>query len=170
MTDVLARWNRLEEHKAVQEILSCCGSTEWAGELAARRPFDDEGMLLKASDEIWNRLGADAWLEAFSRHPRIGQRKAPESASAQSATWSKQEQQNVAGAESAVQLLLAERNQEYEKRFGRVFIVCAAGKSAAKILDILERRLSNDAAAELQEAANEQRKITHLRLKKWLGA
>jgi 2-oxo-4-hydroxy-4-carboxy-5-ureidoimidazoline decarboxylase len=168
MTQALARWNRANEDDAVHEILSCCGSTAWAGELAARRPFDDETMLLKASDEIWSRLGADAWLEAFSKHPRIGQRKAPESASAQSAMWSKQEQQNVAGAESVVQLL-AEKNQEYEKRFGRVFIVCAAGKSAAEILDILERRLSNDAAAELQEAANEQRKITHLRLKKWLG-
>jgi 2-oxo-4-hydroxy-4-carboxy-5-ureidoimidazoline decarboxylase len=170
MTDALARWNRLGADDAAHEILSCGGSTAWAGELAARRPFDDETMLLTASDEIWSGLGPPAWLEAFSKHPRIGEHKAPESASVQSATWSKQEQQNIAGADSAVQLLLAKKNQEYEKRFGRVFIVCAAGKSAAEILDILERRLGNDAAVELHEAANEQRKITNLRLRKWLGA
>jgi 2-oxo-4-hydroxy-4-carboxy-5-ureidoimidazoline decarboxylase len=63
---------------------------------------------------------------------------------------------------------LAEANREYERRFGRVFIVCATGKSADEIVDILRRRLQNDDARELQVAAEEQRKITNIRLKKWL--
>jgi OHCU decarboxylase len=109
-------------------------------------------------------------MEAFSKHPRIGERKAPQLASAQSAAWSALEQQKVAAAGEAVQLALAEANREYERRFNNVFIVCATGKSAPEILEILRRRLRNDDAAELREAVEEQRKITNLRLQKWLSA
>ena len=74
----------------------------------------------------------------------------------------------MADAEESVQLALAEGNREYERRFDRVFIVCATGKSASEILEILRRRLRNDDSTELREAAEEQRKITNIRLKKWL--
>ena len=107
-------------------------------------------------------------MEAFARHPRIGERKAPPDSSAQSTVWSAQEQRKVAVAGEAVQAALVEANREYEQRFGRVFIVCASGKSATEILEILGRRLRNDEATELRAAAEEQRKITNLRLKKWL--
>jgi 2-oxo-4-hydroxy-4-carboxy-5-ureidoimidazoline decarboxylase len=169
MSDVLERWNRLSASEAAAEILPCCGSTVWARELAATKPINDESDLIAASDEIWNRLGVQDWMEAFSKHPRIGESKAPQSASAQSAAWSAQEQQNVATAGDAIQLALAEANREYENKFGRVYIACATGKSAAELLDILQRRLSNDDATELREAAEEQRKITNIRLKKWLN-
>ena len=170
MSTVLDRWNQLSEHEAIEQVLSCCGSTAWARELVARRPVRNETSLVAVSDEIWNSLSEQDWLEAFSKHPRIGERKAPMVASAQSATWSQQEQQNVASAGDAVQQALAEANREYEQRFGRVFIVCATGKNASGILDILRRRLQNDDATELREAADEQRRITNLRLKKWLQA
>lgn len=165
---VLDRWNQLREQEAAEEVLPCCGSMAWARELAARRPLQDEASLLAASEEIWNSLGQPDWVEAFAKHPRIGERKAPAVASAQSASWSEQEQRNVASAGDALQEALAEANREYERRFGRVFIVCATGKGASAILDILRRRLQNDDATELREAAEEQRKITDLRLKKWL--
>lgn len=168
MSDVLTRWNRLAAEEAAQEVLPCCGSTAWARELAKSRPIADETSLVAASDEIWNRLATDDWMEAFSRHPRIGARKAPALASARSAAWSAQEQEGVTTAEEEVQSALAEENREYERRFGRVFLVCATGKSAAEMLEILKRRLGNDDATELREAAEEQRKITNLRLKKWL--
>jgi 2-oxo-4-hydroxy-4-carboxy-5-ureidoimidazoline decarboxylase len=168
MSDVLARWNQLPAEEAAQEILACCGSLAWARGLAARRPFPDEASLVAASGEIWGQLGARDWMEAFSRHPRIGERKAPQLAPAQSAAWSSQEQQKVAAAGEAVVAALAEANREYERRFGQVFIVCATGKSADEIVDILRRRLQNDDARELQVAAEEQRKITNIRLKKWL--
>lgn len=168
-SNVLASWNGLSAEHAAAEIVSCCGSSSWARELAARRPLSDETALLAASDEIWRRLEHNDWLEAFSKHPRIGERKAPPAALSQSAKWSAQEQKNVAGATESVHQALAEANRDYEQRFGRVFIVCATGKSAEEMLDILRHRMQNDNAAELHAAAEEQRKITNLRLKKWLN-
>jgi 2-oxo-4-hydroxy-4-carboxy-5-ureidoimidazoline decarboxylase len=166
---VLARWNLLSFQDAIQEILACCGSDEWAHQLVARRPIPDESALIAASDEIWGRLSTEDWLQAFSKHPRIGERKAPADAPSTSAIWSAREQQSVAAAGESIQAALAQGNLEYEQRFGRVFIVCATGKSAAEMLEILSLRLRNDDATELQEAAEEQRKITNIRLKKWLS-
>ena len=168
MSKVLDRWNQLPAQEAAREILPCCGSMAWARELAARRPLPDEISLLATSDQIWNSLGEQDWVEAFSTHPRIGERKAPAGASTKSASWSAQEQQNVVSAEDVTQQALAEANREYERRFGRVFIVCATGKGASEMVDSLRRRLHNDDAIELRESAEEQRKITNLRLKKWL--
>ena len=85
--------------------------------MAARRPFPDVTTLLAASDETWSNLTAADWMEAFRSHPRIGESHAAQSASVQSATWSAQEQQNVAAAGDAVKIALAEANQEYEQRF-----------------------------------------------------
>lgn len=169
MNEVLARWNRLSVEDAMREVLACCGSTAWARELATRRPLPDEVSLLSVADEIWSRMGARDWMEAFSKHPRIGERAAPSTGTAQSGAWSVQEQQNVASAEDALQTALADGNRKYEQRFGRVFIVCASGKSAGEMLDTLRRRLRSDDATELLEAAEEQRKITNLRLKKWIA-
>ena len=167
---VLARWNRLPPEEAVQEILACCGSISWARGLVSRRPFEGVQDLTTSSDELWNGLTAKDWMEAFSRHPRIGERKAPAEAGAQSAAWSNQEQAGAAAAEHATQEALAEGNRVYEQRFGRTFIVCATGKSAVDMLEILRRRLANDDATELHESAEEQRRITNLRLKKWLAS
>jgi 2-oxo-4-hydroxy-4-carboxy-5-ureidoimidazoline decarboxylase len=124
--------------------------------------------LASGSDEIWNGLTTDDWMEAFAKHPRIGERKVADSAGALSAAWSAQEQSSVVTAEQEIQFALAEGNRAYEHRFGRVFIVCATGKSANEMLEILRRRLGNDDATELREAAEEQRKITNIRLRKWL--
>jgi len=168
MSEVLARWNRLSADEAAQEILACCGSTAWARELVARRPISDDAVLISASDEIWNRLEAQDWTEAFSKHPRIGERKASSAAGTQSKVWSAEEQQSLESAGADVQRALAEANAEYERRFGRVFIVCATGKSAHEMLDVLRGRLGNDDDMELRVAAEEQRKITNIRLKKWL--
>jgi 2-oxo-4-hydroxy-4-carboxy-5-ureidoimidazoline decarboxylase len=169
MSGVLARWNRLPVEDAVKEILPCCGSKAWAGGLAARRPFTDVTTLLAASDETWSNLPAEDWMEAFRSHPRIGESRAIQSASVQSATWSAQEQRDVATAGDGVKIALAEANREYERRFRRIFIVCATGKSAPEILEILRRRLKNDEPTELREAAEQQRQIIHIRMKKWLS-
>ena len=67
-----------------------------------------------------------------------------------------------------MKVALADANREYERRFNRIFIVCATGKSASEILAILQHRLNNDAETELHEAAEQQRQITEIRLKKWL--
>jgi len=170
MSDVLSRWNSLTPGKAAEEILPCCGSKAWAEEMARRRPIQDEAALLAACDEIWKNLSESAWMEAFQSHPRIGESDGPGSATAQSATWSKNEQQEVASAEEGVKTALAYGNRAYELKFKRTFIVCATGKSGMEILDILRRRLRNDDKAELLEAAEEQRQIAHVRLRKWLSS
>jgi OHCU decarboxylase len=164
----LTRWNNLPAQAAAQAVLDCCGSTRWARQLAAQRPFADESSLIVASDEIWKSLEPSDWNEAFSRHPRIGKQKASASASTQAATWSSQEQQQAANESKEIQSALVHANREYEAHFGRIFIVCATGKSASEMLEILYGRMQNDSATELCVSAEEQRKITNLRLRKWL--
>ena len=136
--------------------------------MAARRPLLDETALLAASDETWHNLAQSDWLEAFQSHPRIGESHEPQVAPSQAAAWSAHEQKRIADADAAVKIALAEGNREYEQRFDRIFIVCATGKSATEILEILHRRLKNDAETELREATEQQRQITQLRLRKWL--
>jgi 2-oxo-4-hydroxy-4-carboxy-5-ureidoimidazoline decarboxylase len=168
VSDVLARWNVLPQEAAVKQILPCCGSQAWACEMAAQRPFQDEGALIAASDAVWRDLDESEWMEAFNSHPRIGESRALNPSALRSSAWAMQEQKEVADAGEAVKITLAEGNREYESKFGRIFIVCAMGKSAAELLETLRRRLQNDAGAELREAAEQQRQIIQIRLRKWL--
>jgi OHCU decarboxylase len=165
----LARWNALLETEAAEQILPCCGSTRWAREIAQQRPFASVTALLAASDRIWAALDPSDWEEAFRTHPRIGERKAAVSATAQAAAWSGQEQEGVDAQDAETLRELARGNADYEARFGRVFLVCATGKSAVEMLEILRTRLERDEATELREAVEQQRQITHLRLRKGLG-
>ena len=169
MSEVLARWNKLPREEAEREILACCGSRSWAASVASKRPILDEASLLEVSDATWRSLSESDWLEAFRSHPRIGESRAEKTVAAQSSTWSEQEQQKAAAADEAIKMALKWGNREYEQKFGRIFIVCATGKSASEILEILRRRLHNDDATELRQAAEEQRTIMHLRLKKWIA-
>jgi 2-oxo-4-hydroxy-4-carboxy-5-ureidoimidazoline decarboxylase len=176
--DVLAQWNFLPAAEALDEILPCCGSRAWAKELVERRPLLDEGLLLTTSDEVWQGLAVADWLEAFRSHPRIGESgigesgstesSVPEIAIAQSAAWSAEEQRDVMDAGDYVKIALAEGNREYERRFNRVFIVCATNKPPSEILQVLQQRLGNDEPTELREAGEQQRQITRVRLRKWL--
>ena len=137
--------------------------------MLAQRPFADEMSLVRASDQVWFALSETDWDEAFQSHPRIGEPHAPGGAPARSTTWSLQEQTCARTGSDDVKIALARANREYEKRFGRVFIICATGKSAPEILANLERRMKNDTETELRQAADEQRQIIRIRLKKWLG-
>jgi OHCU decarboxylase len=168
MSDILAHWNATTLGAAAMQILPCCGSQAWALKMAARRPFTDEASLAAASDETWCDLTESDWLEAFRSHPRIGESSEPSSSAERSVAWSVQEQKSAEHTDEAVKIALAKGNREYEQKFGRIFIVCATGKSAPEILNILRRRLQNDATTELQEAAEEQRQIMQIRLRKWL--
>jgi 2-oxo-4-hydroxy-4-carboxy-5-ureidoimidazoline decarboxylase len=169
VSEVLARWNGLPQNEAAREILPCCGSKAWAAAIAAKRPLHDDVALLAASDKIWSGLGEADWLEAFRSHPRIGESRAEKTVAPQSSAWSEQEQRKAAAADEAVKMALKWGNREYEQKFGHIFIVCATGKSASEILEILRRRLHNDEATELQQAAEEQRQIMDIRIKKWIA-
>jgi 2-oxo-4-hydroxy-4-carboxy-5-ureidoimidazoline decarboxylase len=168
MNPILQRWNELDRSTAEEDILPCCGSRAWAQELASLRPFAEPAGLLTLSDGIWSQLDVADWDEAFASHPRIGEHRAPKSATLQSAQWSSQEQSSAGIAKSGIEEELKRANAEYEARFGRIYIVCATGKSAEEMLAILKRRLQNEDAAELREAAEQQRQIMQIRLRKWL--
>ncbi len=152
---------------AIDAIRPCNGSRAWATALAERRPFAETQELFAAADQIWRTLRASEWKEAFDSHPRIAEKHAA-NASAQSLQWSRGEQ-SAATADAVIQARLREGNRAYEARFGRVFIVCATGKSSAEILELLQQRMNNDPQVELLEAAEQQRRITQLRLRKWLA-
>jgi 2-oxo-4-hydroxy-4-carboxy-5-ureidoimidazoline decarboxylase len=168
MNQVLARWNSLDLAAAAREALPCCGSQAWAAALASARPIENEESLIETSSSIWLGLPEEAWREAFDSHPRIGQNHAQAHATEQSLRWSAQEQCVALSKDEAAKLALEDANRLYEKRFGRIFIVCASGKTSPEILAILEARMQNDAATELREAAEQQRQITQLRLHRWL--
>ena len=157
MTGV-AGWNALPAAEAEAALRSCCGSAQWVRRMMARRPFGSEAAALDADDRIWVSLFPIDWREAFSHHPRIGDRNVRGQAAA--------EQAGTQGAPEAVREALDEANRAYEERFGYIFIVCASGKSAEEMLDLCRRRLDNDPVAELAVSAEEQRKITRLRMKK----
>jgi 2-oxo-4-hydroxy-4-carboxy-5-ureidoimidazoline decarboxylase len=166
--NVLARWNSLDAATAAREALPCCGSQAWATALAARRPIADEASLVEASTSIWLALPKEAWQEAFDSHPRIGQTHAQTHATEESLRFSAQEQRTALSKDETARLAFEEANRRYEQNFGRIFIVCATGKTAAEMLAILEARMKNDQAIELREAAEQQRQITELRLHRWL--
>lgn len=148
--------------------MKCCGSQRWAAAMSAARPFANLDELLTKADRIWWSLNEEDWLEAFRAHPRIGEKKAAKAQSEEARNWSAQEQSEVTNAASDTMTAIAAGNQDYERRFGFIFIVCATGKSSGEMLTILRGRLQNDAATEIRIATEEQQKITRLRLEKLL--
>jgi OHCU decarboxylase len=169
MNQSIERLNQLSGDDLKAELLKCCGSTRWAHVMAGQRPFASREKVYTEADEVWWSLSEEDWLEAFRAHPKIGEQKAATAQSQQAQSWSAQEQSGVANAAAETQNELARLNREYEDRFGFIFIVCASGKSSEEMLAILQSRIGNDRESEIRVAAEEQRKITRLRLEKLLN-
>ncbi len=168
MNQSISRLNELSANDAQAEFLKCCGSQRFASAMTAARPFANVDELLMKADRTWSALGFDDWLEAFRSHPKIGEKKAAAAQSKEAQQWSAQEQSGIDHAAADTMAALAEGNRDYEHRFGFIFIVCATGRSSEEMLAILRARLQNDAETEIAVAAEEQRKITRLRLEKLL--
>ena len=132
--------------------------------MLARRPFGGRDDLLKAAREEWLALSPDDWLEAFSHHPKIGDRASLAARFPATHHWSSNEQSGVGGASDAVLDALARANEDYARRFGFIFIVCATGKTAEEMLALLRARIGNDVETEIRIAAEEQAEITAIRL------
>ena len=146
-------------------LASCCASTRWVDRMLARRPFESMDAMLTAARADWRALSPADWLEAFAGHPRIGDREALGQRFGDARDLPAQEQAGVAGASDDVLSALAEGNAAYESKFGFIFIVCATGLKADEMLSMLRTRMPNDPERELVVAAEEQAKITSLRLK-----
>lgn len=132
--------------------------------MLARRPFGSEAELQAAARQEWFALTEPDWREAFAHHPRIGDRAALEASFPKTHDLSSHEQAGVDSARDEVLTALVQGNHDYYDRFGFIFIVCATGKTAEEMLQLLRDRLPNDRATELRMAAEEQAKITAIRL------
>jgi 2-oxo-4-hydroxy-4-carboxy-5-ureidoimidazoline decarboxylase len=153
-------WRRLDlasPGEARTLLAGCCGSTRWVNAMLARRPFGSMIALVESAASIWRGLSPADWLEAFSHHPKIGDKRA--------GGLAKREQSGMALASHEIARQFADANKVYEARFGYIFILCATGKSAESMLGALRDRLGNDADTEIRIAAEEQLKIAQLRLK-----
>ena len=165
----LDRFNRLPEAMAGEFLRSLCGSSTWANQLIAQRPFASTKALSSALESSWWGLSEADHLEAFAAHPPIGATHAAASATTLSASWSSLEQAGMSSATQAASARLSSLNAEYVAKNGFIYIVCASGRSAGDLVAVLESRVGNDRATELDNAAREQLKITRLRLEKWLA-
>jgi len=161
MSAKLDAWNGLREEDATSELLAYCASREWAQCLARSRPIEDRAALLRAAEKCWAGLAQADWLEAFAAHPAIG---APDAVG-----LAAREQAGARSASAELLGALKEANREYRERFGWTFLISASGKTAEEMLSLCRERLHNDPRTELRVAAEEQKKITRLRLERWLA-
>ncbi len=164
------RINQLPADEVRKALLDCCGSRAWVDQMLAQRPFADDAQLFENADRIWARLGRKEWLRAFRHHPPIGSKRAKSKQSNAARQMSAGEQSAATKSSPETLKVMQAANQAYQATFGHVFLICATGKSADDILKSLQVRLSNSSDTELRVAAEENRKITQLRLEKLLNS
>ena len=167
----LTELNNLSKPALAEALQKCCGSTAWVENMLAAFPVSDAETLMDEANTAWNKLSEADWREAFTHHPKIGgDVEALRAKFASTSTWAEGEQASVKQASQDTLEALATGNEDYERKFGYIFIVCATGKTADEMLALLQARLTNDPADEILIAAGEQNKITRLRLEKLLAA
>ena len=157
----LQTFNPLPDDEGRALLTSCLSVRRWADDVLAGRPYASRDELLAAADAAARHLDDEELEQALAGHPRIGQRPS----AGHTAGFSAREQAGVDPSNAAIADRLAAGNRAYEDRFGRVFLVRAAGRSATEILDELERRLGNDDTTERAETVDNLRQIALLRLR-----
>jgi 2-oxo-4-hydroxy-4-carboxy-5-ureidoimidazoline decarboxylase len=165
----IAEFDHLELAEKKALLHQCCGSSTWVNNMIAAPPAEDLVDLLEIAEEIWYACHESDWREAFSHHPKIGDINTLKERFGATAQWAEGEQASVKEASEQTLQELTAANQAYEQRFGYIFIVCATGKSADEMLQLLNQRLYNNPEVEIQVAMEEQLKITRLRLEKLFG-
>ena len=128
----------------------------------AGRPYPDAAALVARAEEVARALPWDEVIGALAGHPRIGE--APTEMGREAAS-SRREQAGVAD-DPALARALAEGNRAYEQRFGHVYLVRAAGRSGAEMLELLDGRLGNDPPTEQDVVRQQLAEITSLRLRR----
>lgn len=155
----------------LKELLSqCCGAKRWVEKMCKIFPVEDDTTLLQQAEIIWYNCDAKDWLEAFTHHPKIGDLESLKKKFASTAAWTSVEQSGVKHATQQVLEALSQANKSYEEKFGYIFIVCASGKSAEEMLNLLSERLHNKPEDEIRIAMHEQNKITKIRIEKLLSS
>ena len=159
----LAEFNRLAADQARDQLEPCLGVRRWVDEVVEARPYADVAGLIRQAKASAEHLDDPELAAALTRHPRIGEQPETTAVSGREASFSRAEQADV-GSDADVVDRLRNGNRDYEKRFDRVFIVRAAGRSGEQILGELERRLHNDDESERRETVDALRDIAVLRL------
>ncbi|MYS82903.1 2-oxo-4-hydroxy-4-carboxy-5-ureidoimidazoline decarboxylase [Embleya scabrispora] len=159
----LDRLNDASADEAIRLLGEVCASGAWIGAVLVARPYGDPDELYACSDRAVAALTADDLREAIDGHAVIGRPRHDDPQSAR-------EQSGVHQAGDAVLADLRAGNIAYRNRFGRVFLICASGRSAAEMLAELRHRLDNDPASEWEVTREELRKINRLRLKGLISA
>ncbi|MEW5798736.1 MAG: 2-oxo-4-hydroxy-4-carboxy-5-ureidoimidazoline decarboxylase [Bacteroidota bacterium] len=162
----LEEFNVLSDEKFFAELERCCGSRQWINGMKKKRPYNSFTSIFQHADNVWKSLSQDDWKEAFTHHPKIGDVENVRKKFGSTGNWAESEQRGVQNSSEEILRQLAEGNNSYEKKFGYIFIVCATGKNADEMLSILNSRLNNSVEQEIHIAAEEQRKITRIRLEK----
>jgi 2-oxo-4-hydroxy-4-carboxy-5-ureidoimidazoline decarboxylase len=156
-------FNNADTAELRARLLALTESPVWADALLAGRPYADGESLLSTSDALVTALSEKEVDAALAGHPRIGER-AGQNLAADQASRSAREQSGMSSADDAVKRAMVEGNAAYEERFGRIYLVAAAGRSADELLAILRSRLGNDPATELDVVREQLARITRLRL------
>ncbi len=162
----IAEFDHMDIEKKKEILKQCCGSSAWVKKMLTIPPAEDLIDLFEDAEEKWYECSEEDWKEAFSHHPKIGDINSLREKFSTTADFAEGEQSSVKEASKEVLQSLAEGNKAYEKKFGYIFIVAAAGKSAKEMLGMLTSRLSNNPEEEIKIAMEEQNKITRLRLEK----
>lgn len=158
----LDAFNGADRADAIAMLRPCLDVLRWCQVLADGRPYATFDELAAAGSVAATPFSADEIEGALAQHPRIGERSTGPAAEA---ALSASEQAGVDPADAAVATALAEGNRAYEQKFGWVFLIRAAGRSASEILGALNERLGHSAAEELPIVAEQLREIAVLRLK-----
>ena len=156
----IAWFNSLSPQEAEDELYACFADRGWAARVAALRPFRDPAALAAVGEGELPSIGeVEVWERIIESHPRIGERGGHAPAK------SEKEQSALRDASPETLAALAAENRRYEERFGRAFIIAAAGRSAEDILRLLRVRLNLDPVNELIEEIEELHQITEHRLR-----
>ncbi len=162
----LAAFNTLDDERARERLLTCLDVPAWADRVIAGRPYADLGELEAAMVAASATISDDELERALARHPRIGERA---DAARHDAAHSTREQAGVDCDDADLARRLEEGNRAYEERFGRVFIIRAAGRSGQDVLDHLSRRLANTDEVERAETIDQLTQIAVLRIREVLS-
>lgn len=157
----ITAFNGLSEEAASKVLHSICTSDSWVDAMLEARPFQNQQDMLTMANDLWSLADEASLRQAFTGHAKIGDVDAIRKKFA-AAT----EQGQVLASSEQTLAELAQFNQDYDDKFGFIFIVCATGLSAETMLGYLKERIHNDRATELANAAKEQGKIIQLRIQK----
>jgi 2-oxo-4-hydroxy-4-carboxy-5-ureidoimidazoline decarboxylase len=151
----------LTDDELREGLRACLSVPRWVDEVAAAAPFGSMIALLDAAAAAANPLTGAEVDQALASHPRIGERP---TGSGTAATFSRAEQASSASPDEELAAALAAGNRAYEERFGRVFLIRAAGRTRPQILAELQRRLQLNDESERTIVASELRDIALLRI------